>query len=450
MAVNLNFNDVVSNAAQLYITGVANGTIGLPTLVASGAILASAGTSTPPTWANELNLFSGTKTASTPILNLTQTWDNAGVTFIGMKLNVTDTASATGSLLMDLQVGGSGKFNVDKVGSVFSQGTLYAQGGSIRVLNNAGVLSLGTNNDVILARDASNTLALRNGANAQAFNVYNTYTDASNYERGLLGWGSNLFVLGTEKAGTGIARALQIRIDGDNVWQFNTAGHLVANSDNTFDIGVSGANRPRNVYTAGNLVAAGALFTAGSKIAGQADGVFRFSNNAGTQTVDLTIGASNLLTLNGGLTANGDFTLSSGNQILFGANARITDSAPGNLLLSTSGTGTGFGLLQGGGTTSAFPAWKRSGVNWEARLADDTDRTGLVVGSIDAAGNVISGGFLKSASYTVGTVPSASAAGAGARSFVTDATATTFMSVVAGGGANKVPVVSDGTNWLIG
>ena len=36
-------------------------------------------------------------------------------------------------------------------------------------------------------------------------------------------------------------------------------------------------------------------------------------------------------------------------------------------------------------------------------------------------------------------------AGAGARSFVTDATATTFLSTVAGGGANKVPVVSDGT-----
>ena len=34
--------------------------------------------------------------------------------------------------------------------------------------------------------------------------------------------------------------------------------------------------------------------------------------------------------------------------------------------------------------------------------------------------------------------------------FVTDATATTFLSTVAGGGANKVPVVSDGTNWLIG
>jgi hypothetical protein len=38
----------------------------------------------------------------------------------------------------------------------------------------------------------------------------------------------------------------------------------------------------------------------------------------------------------------------------------------------------------------------------------------------------------------------------GVRLFVIDATATTFASTVAGGGANKVPVYSDGTNWKIG
>jgi hypothetical protein len=53
-------------------------------------------------------------------------------------------------------------------------------------------------------------------------------------------------------------------------------------------------------------------------------------------------------------------------------------------------------------------------------------------------------------SKTVSTLPSAVTAGAGARAFVTDANSTTFHATVAGGGANKVPVVSDGTNWLIG
>jgi hypothetical protein len=52
--------------------------------------------------------------------------------------------------------------------------------------------------------------------------------------------------------------------------------------------------------------------------------------------------------------------------------------------------------------------------------------------------------------YTVATLPSAATSGVGARAFVSDATATTFASTVAGGGANKVPVYSDGTNWKVG
>jgi hypothetical protein len=53
-------------------------------------------------------------------------------------------------------------------------------------------------------------------------------------------------------------------------------------------------------------------------------------------------------------------------------------------------------------------------------------------------------------SVTVSALPSASVAGTGARSFVTDANATTFASIVAGGGSNRVPVYSDGTSWRIG
>ena len=50
----------------------------------------------------------------------------------------------------------------------------------------------------------------------------------------------------------------------------------------------------------------------------------------------------------------------------------------------------------------------------------------------------------------VGTVAKLPTGGQGMRAFVTDATATTFASAVAGGGANKVPVFFDGTSWRIG
>jgi hypothetical protein len=52
--------------------------------------------------------------------------------------------------------------------------------------------------------------------------------------------------------------------------------------------------------------------------------------------------------------------------------------------------------------------------------------------------------------YTVATLPSAVDAGVGAKSFVTDSSVSTFGSTVASGGAIKVPVYSDGTDWKVG
>jgi hypothetical protein len=51
---------------------------------------------------------------------------------------------------------------------------------------------------------------------------------------------------------------------------------------------------------------------------------------------------------------------------------------------------------------------------------------------------------------TVSGLPTCNSSAKGAHAFVTDATATTFLSTVAGGGSNNVPVVCDGTNWKIG
>ena len=50
-------------------------------------------------------------------------------------------------------------------------------------------------------------------------------------------------------------------------------------------------------------------------------------------------------------------------------------------------------------------------------------------------------------SYTVSTLPVAKV---GDRATVTDASASTFYSIVSGGGAMVVPVFYDGTNWRVG
>jgi len=56
---------------------------------------------------------------------------------------------------------------------------------------------------------------------------------------------------------------------------------------------------------------------------------------------------------------------------------------------------------------------------------------------------------IKFNAVTVASLPAA-ASSVGQRQIVTNATATTFASIVAGGGANIVPVYCDGTNWRIG
>lgn len=58
--------------------------------------------------------------------------------------------------------------------------------------------------------------------------------------------------------------------------------------------------------------------------------------------------------------------------------------------------------------------------------------------------------YVKTTPVAVANLPAAATAGAGARAFVTDATSTTFNAALSGGGANSVPVFSDGSAWKVG
>jgi hypothetical protein len=176
-----------------------------------------------------------------PIYALVDTWNSAGTTFTGIGLNVTDTASAAGSLLLDLQVGGSSRFSVRKGGQIlaingtgtapsysfagassnavgmwlYDQNTLALRGNGVNTGINItqDAVRLGTNpltwggdfnaTDLQLHRDAADTLAQRRSTNAQAHRWYRSFTDASNYSRVYLGWSSSTAILATEGAGTG-------------------------------------------------------------------------------------------------------------------------------------------------------------------------------------------------------------------------------------------------------
>lgn len=57
--------------------------------------------------------------------------------------------------------------------------------------------------DLTLIRDTAGTLAQRNGLNAQAFRLYNTYTTDTNFERLSFRWFSNEAIITTESGGGG-------------------------------------------------------------------------------------------------------------------------------------------------------------------------------------------------------------------------------------------------------
>jgi hypothetical protein len=212
-----------------------------------------------------------TVTTSNPPLSVTQTWNAGAVVFTGIKFNVTDTASSGSSQIMDLQVGGATKFSVSKLGTIATVTGVSAYGngnssGFSALTDTGPAFRLGASSDVILTRDAANTLALRNGSSAQMFNVYATYTDASNYAYLRSGFDGSNFILQGGRAGTGPGYSLNIGLDatssgninfatlGANKWQIQSAGNIIAGTDNTYDIGASGASRPRNVYIGTSIV----------------------------------------------------------------------------------------------------------------------------------------------------------------------------------------------------
>jgi hypothetical protein len=85
----------LANQAQVAVTTASNSTA-TPLEVVQGSI---------------------TNTVATPLFQLETTWNNAGLVGEAILLNVTNTASAAGSRLLDLQVGGVSTFNVDKAGT---------------------------------------------------------------------------------------------------------------------------------------------------------------------------------------------------------------------------------------------------------------------------------------------------------------------------------------------
>jgi len=306
---------------------------------ANGTIALTSGTTF-----TTLNATNGTITASAPVLDLAQTWNNASVAFTGMQFNVTNTASlgtGSNSKFFEINLDASPIYRFQRSGStpylfigpndtgIGSSGTfmtVFANGNAMAAFNSgtggvairsdapfswSSTTSVTATPDVQLFRDAADTVAQRRSTNPQTFRIYHTFTDASNYERAELRWTSNVCELAVTRAGTGLNRSFRIIVGG------LTAQTILSGS---------GATELIPIVAFGN----GISFSSRGQMFPSADGVFRIQNAAGTD----------------------------------------------------------FGRLQFGGTTSSFPALKRSSTAIQVRLADDSAFAPLSCGALTLNGNL--------------------------------------------------------------
>ncbi len=425
----------------------------------------------------KLTITGATVTTSQPVLDMTQTWDAAGVTFTGLKFNVTNTASATASTLIELQVNGASAFWVDRVANINlanlsgasigvvagGRPRLYFNGNNAIVASNnlgsAGNLGFASafNNalDVIMTRRGAANL--RFGAAdaaapvAQTLSVQSVVAGTSNTA------GANLTITGSQGTGTGAG--------GSIIFQVAPAG-----SSGTAQNALSTALTigPTNIVTvAANLVVGSpssdisanlwgivnsSSSTSGRIIASEfkgadsstSGGVFLVAQNSSSA---VTSGARlGIFSFAGKNAANSlpsaaqlrAFATENWGSPNYGSRFELATTANGSINTTTRLIIGNSGIITFGATeANTVPALKPSSTILQVRLADDSAYAPVEASTVRTA-----------TAYTVATLPVAGTAGR--RAYVTDATAPTWLGALIGGGTVVCPVFDNGTAWVAG
>jgi hypothetical protein len=223
---------------------------------------ATASTSTPL----EIVQGSVTGTVAFPALQVETTWNNAGLTGQGIVENVTNTSSAAGSLLMNLLVGGTSQFTVDKVGNIQPAGYLtlpVAGAASLPALNMTGTPFSGTGT-------TSTPLFYQNGGAAPAtWNTSGTYMGINSVS----GFGGNFI----DFHANGGASLLKVNSAGS----LTTSGNITAGFQLFFTDSLANANGNKLISLTAPTIAAGGCGGAAASITAN-NGTAAFKIGVGT------------------------------------------------------------------------------------------------------------------------------------------------------------------------
>lgn len=320
---------------------------------------------------DQLFVFSNDDALNIDMSNLAATWNSAGTTFNAIKMNVTDTASAAASLLLDLQVGGTSQFRVSKGGRITAQTLTIGLGGQTAVATNTALGFQALNSASLTGADnvgvghsalLSTTTGFENTAVGSSA-LANTSTGAANSAFGLY--------------------ALLSNIAGNNNSALGRGALLFFNTSNNVAVGVTALRGSTTVAnnTASNCTALGtsALFSLTTGNANNALGMEAlYSCTTGTANTAAGYGALSLTSTGSNNTAVGDeagdvITTGARNTII-GANSDPSAAAGVDQTVVGEGlTGKGDDTAFIGGTNGAYN--EKNVTTWEttsdARIKKD-------------------------------------------------------------------------------
>jgi hypothetical protein len=342
------------------------------------------------------------------IYDLTDTWNNAAISFNGIKLNATDTASAAGSKLADLQINGASKFSVGKTGTVTATGliesttggfkfpdgttqTTASAGGTVTSVSGAGTVSGLTLTGSVTSSGSltlGGTLSLTSGnvTTALGFTPYNATNPA--------GYTTNVGTV-TSVSGTGTVSGLSLTGGVTTSGALTLGGTLSLTSGNVTDaLGFTpyNATNPAGYITSSALspyLTSATASTTYQPLDGDLTAIAALSGTVGL--IRKTAANTYLLDTDTYLTGitSGQVTTALGytpynatNPSGYLSTVSLTSNVTGTLPIANGGTGatTAAGALT---SLGAYPATNPAGY---------TTNTGTVTGVTGAAPIVSSGG----------------------------------------------------------